>query len=571
MDNDTDSHSPAINQANVNGKIFWDQVNGSIDINVQDQNGNENILVLGIQSDGTLGVKIVDSNGLVLFDAFQTTTVIVSDSNVSGDFTDIQTAINSVSAKGGGQVFLRNGTYLLDADIVVPDNITLNGESSGGVVLDFQGNPNQIIASGTLIDDTGTISVNNGDVAVTGVGTVFDSSMIGDSILLKGRWFTIATVTDASNLTVDAPFDGDDTSNYGTVIAVPIVNVAINNLTVQNSTHANGAIYYAYENACSMDTINIFTSTIGLNFYRSNGSSVVNFFVFVCDTGVQVTNCAVWTFDNYEIYGSTGDNLSCDGFYNHSDTNATISSAGGNNVTLVNCEAWSFLDMEVTTAGGAGISLTNCQDIEMLTMTIRENLSDGITLVSGNNRTIMVSVALIKNTGYGVNIVDSTTTNTAISASFYDSNVAGRINDHGTGTNTDNDLELLEVPENLAFSGEVVNMTYGESIVPGDLLYFKSDGSVWKANATNVTKGICMGLALETASSGSHRVLLHGIFRDDSLYSWTVGGVVYLSTTDGVGTQTQPNATDQVVQVIGVATHADRLFFNPSVDYVTHT
>ncbi|MBP9715207.1 MAG: hypothetical protein KBD52_01835 [Candidatus Pacebacteria bacterium] len=133
-------------------------------------------------------------------------------------------------------------------------------------------------------------------------------------------------------------------------------------------------------------------------------------------------------------------------------------------------------------------------------------------------------------------------------------------------------IKLMEAPTtNQTYSGFTVAMTYGESLVPGDLVYFKSDGKVWKADANAAGLYTVMGLALETASSGSHLVLLQGIYRDDTRYAFTVGGNIYLSTTAGVETQTQPSATDDVIQVIGIATHADRMYFDPSRDYITHT
>jgi len=132
-------------------------------------------------------------------------------------------------------------------------------------------------------------------------------------------------------------------------------------------------------------------------------------------------------------------------------------------------------------------------------------------------------------------------------------------------------IRLVETPATTqTVSGLTVNMTYGESLIPGDLLYFKSDGKAWKADANAAGLYPVMGLALETASSGSHLVLLHGIYRDDNRYAFTVGGMVYLSTAAGVETQIQPSASNDVIQVIGIATHANRLYFNPSMDYLTH-
>lgn len=131
-------------------------------------------------------------------------------------------------------------------------------------------------------------------------------------------------------------------------------------------------------------------------------------------------------------------------------------------------------------------------------------------------------------------------------------------------------LTLTEAPSNQSYTGIIVSLTYGESLVPGDPIYIKSDGKVWKADANGSSTYPCVGLAMETASSGSHIVLLTGIYRDDSLFAWTVGGIVYLST-GGALTQTQPSATDDVIQIIGIATHADRMYVNPQLHYITHT
>lgn len=118
------------------------------------------------------------------------------------------------------------------------------------------------------------------------------------------------------------------------------------------------------------------------------------------------------------------------------------------------------------------------------------------------------------------------------------------------------------------YTGAQVSLTYGESITAPAAVYFKSDGTVCNADANVAGKFPAMGVAVETASSGTHVVLLNGIVRNDA-WNWTVGGLIYLSTTAGGFTQTQPSATDDCVQILGVATHADRMFFCPRLDYVT--
>lgn len=116
-------------------------------------------------------------------------------------------------------------------------------------------------------------------------------------------------------------------------------------------------------------------------------------------------------------------------------------------------------------------------------------------------------------------------------------------------------------------SGLIASMTVGESVVFGDVLYMKSDGKLWKSDASADTTMPVMAMAIASISAdAAGQVLLQGFVRDDT-YAMTVGGVVFASTTAGAVTQTAPSSTGDQVQAIGVATHADRILFNPA--YVT--
>ena len=118
-------------------------------------------------------------------------------------------------------------------------------------------------------------------------------------------------------------------------------------------------------------------------------------------------------------------------------------------------------------------------------------------------------------------------------------------------------------------TGIKVSLTAGETLVIGDVVYMKSDGKVWKADADASGLYPAVAICLAGASANaSVEVLLKGIMRDDT-WAWSVGWVIYLSTTAGGLTQTAPTGSGHVVQVIGVATHADRMLFDPSLDLIT--
>lgn len=120
-------------------------------------------------------------------------------------------------------------------------------------------------------------------------------------------------------------------------------------------------------------------------------------------------------------------------------------------------------------------------------------------------------------------------------------------------------------------SGIITELTAGASLVFGDICYIDSSGEAVLADASALATSNALVLCTEVLSaSGAGDFLLHGVARNDA-WAWTVGGLIYLSTTAGAMTQTAPSATDEVIQILGVATHADRIFFNPSLVQVEHT
>jgi hypothetical protein len=107
--------------------------------------------------------------------------------------------------------------------------------------------------------------------------------------------------------------------------------------------------------------------------------------------------------------------------------------------------------------------------------------------------------------------------------------------------------------------------TVGESVAFGDILYLKSDGKWWKSDADAATTMPALRMALATASADATCLMLcQGWARNDA-WSFTVGGILYASATAGAMTQTQPDGCGDQVQTVGVAYHADKVWFAPSL------
>jgi hypothetical protein len=101
------------------------------------------------------------------------------------------------------------------------------------------------------------------------------------------------------------------------------------------------------------------------------------------------------------------------------------------------------------------------------------------------------------------------------------------------------------------------------SVGVGAALYMASDGHFDEADADAAATMPCTALALETGT-GTKKVLHYGYMRNDG-WDWTPGGLLYVSDTAGNLTQTPVSGSGDQVQVVGYATHADRIFFNPDL------
>lgn len=120
---------------------------------------------------------------------------------------------------------------------------------------------------------------------------------------------------------------------------------------------------------------------------------------------------------------------------------------------------------------------------------------------------------------------------------------------------------------NQTASGIKIYLTANENQAFGDLCYIDSDGEAHLGDADTITMSritvMCLG---SVSASGTGTYLVSGVARNDT-WSLTVGAQVYLSTTGTTGntiTQTAPSGANDCVTVIGVATHANRILFNPS-------
>lgn len=115
-------------------------------------------------------------------------------------------------------------------------------------------------------------------------------------------------------------------------------------------------------------------------------------------------------------------------------------------------------------------------------------------------------------------------------------------------------------------SGSVITLTAGDACAIGDVVYLNSSGNTKLCKADAIATcpyvfAICADASISGSASGNF--LTRGSIRDDT-WTWTAGGLIYVSTTGTTGqtlTQTAPTEANNVVVPVGVALSADVMYF----------
>ena len=119
------------------------------------------------------------------------------------------------------------------------------------------------------------------------------------------------------------------------------------------------------------------------------------------------------------------------------------------------------------------------------------------------------------------------------------------------------------------WKGETIEMVAGETVAFGDVCYFKSDGKFWLADASaeaTASSWIVMATAAIVADAVGV-FLIRGLIRDDS-WAWTVAANLWVHTTGGNPTETQPSGAGEIVRLVGYAKGADYVWFSPDETWV---
>jgi hypothetical protein len=128
-----------------------------------------------------------------------------------------------------------------------------------------------------------------------------------------------------------------------------------------------------------------------------------------------------------------------------------------------------------------------------------------------------------------------------------------------------------------SYNGRTMAQIAGEDLERGDVVYYGADGKLYKAKASSTVTMICVGMVTADITANNEAiVLIDGLVRNSSLFSFTVGGqasslsaIVYVSETDfGKVTQTRSTTSGHIVQIIGYAIATDIINLKPDYTYI---
>ncbi|MBA7636867.1 hypothetical protein ES703_44495 [subsurface metagenome] len=157
-------------------------------------------------------------------------------------------------------------------------------------------------------------------------------------------------------------------------------------------------------------------------------------------------------------------------------------------------------------------------------------------------------------------------------AKYTDGEAVAAANAAGLALASGKNIKLISaLAANQTWSGLTAVLTAGQALTIGQACYMKNDGKMWKSLATVVGSMPVVALATGTiAGEAAGEFLLFGFFREDTVFNFTAGDMLYASEdTAGALKNAAPTTTGEQVQVCGKCfPSAHIIFFSPSLELV---
>lgn len=262
-----------------------------------------------------------------------------------GDFNGVD-AFEKAVGSGAKRIYLRSGTYVLSQDILLTSNHYIVGEDKYNVIIDCNG-ANQISAVVSDIYSTGTITLNKDSTAVSGSGTSWSTNLAANDFLaVNGVIYTIASVTDNTNLVLTTNYEGETTAGLTYMAGTFITNLTLSNFTIKD---------YVKNTANCIQLQGIINSLFSnIIIENATGNNATN--------GISFNDCSNIISENLQVKNCESRGIR---------VNTTVHSF--------------FLNNEANNNGTFGFSLSNADYCQFLNCRANANNADGIFVSNSDN------------------------------------------------------------------------------------------------------------------------------------------------------------------------------------------
>jgi len=331
-------------------------------------------------------------------------------------FDNIQEAINYVNDKGGGTIFLKEGTYTLTDNITLYSNITLLGADADSTIIDANSTNNHIQVIGTSGVHKRNITIKN----IKFQGWRDDVSYHHG--ILKMEYCDDCEISFCI-------FDDnqEDTGVFGDIYFVNCSRVFVE----KNQFLNNSETGIAFSNCTHL--------VIRENTFKSNSVGIYT------DTGTNITIAF-----NY-FSGGEGIFFEEEGSYSIIVGNRFESPSGAAIITsyseyVIIANNYIYHSNYTTDTGTGAIYIFSddsgypCQRITVANNIIWDCYNDGIYLSGGAvNECAIIGNVCTGNRGYGINI-GSGSSRSSITGNQLRGNTLGGLNDNGTNTDVGHNI-----------------------------------------------------------------------------------------------------------------------------------
>ena len=367
---------------------------------------------------------------------------------------DLQIAINTLANMGGGTMYMTPGEYTIEATITLRSNVDIVGLGySDGLLSASTDNENGVliisgmivsnycfILQGTNVYTEGTISVDDGSSTVTGTGTSWTQSMVGQSILVGGFWRVITAVNSATSLIAPPAFGvrRDTLTNVDYAIAYP-ASCSISNVVFWEAlSGAAGMIHYQYTDRISLQNVTFYDTAIAVKIQDSARPQLNDMAMIFASDGIVIDNVGGLSADS--IFANGQDVFQTNGGFTAIDmtqasmSNFTFEGFYGYGMSFTTSSRIHLSNFFLLTNQGEGMIVNSSFDFTIHNGLIQHNVNDGILLNATTDRFIISNNHFVSNNDNGLDIAAASCDNNLVIGNIFNGNGSTAMLNSGTGT-----------------------------------------------------------------------------------------------------------------------------------------